>query len=262
MTGGVTSIAKVRNILIAAALLALPGALWAPPAIAAACGEVLAMSGSAVIETGGQQRPAAVGAAVQPGDTITVPQNAKVRLHMNDGSIVTVAASSQMTIQKYDVDGTGARQDAELSMSSGLMRATVSAGGGTPNFEVKTATGVAAVRGTEWYVDVQGDRTQVYVVTGNVSLADAAGRNPVTIPKMSASSVEAHKEPTPIRPVSQLELDALAERTAFYVGLCQCIATTNEVLASCRPTVEGCQAYCDGGKYSFVPLARESCGLP
>jgi len=262
MTGGVTSIATGRNILIALALLALPTLLWAPPAIAAACGEVLAMSGTATIETGGQQRPAAVGEPVQVGDTITVPQNAKVRLHMDDGSIVTVAAGTQMTIGKYDVDATGTRQEAELTMPAGLMRAVVSAGGGTPNFEVKTATGVAAVRGTEWYVDAQGDTTQVYVVTGDVSLADAAGRNAVTIPKMSASSVVAHKTPTPIRPVSQLELNGLAERTAFYVGLCQCITTVNEMMASCRPSAEGCQAYCNGGKYSFVPQARESCGPP
>jgi len=226
----------------------------------AEAGEVLALTGSAFFLTSTEQRAVAVGDPVQAGDTIDVPQEAKVRLRMNDGSILTVASGTRMTISKYDVDGAGNRQDAELAMSSGLLRAAVSAGGGTPNFEVKTATGVAAVRGTEWYVAAQGDTTQVYVLTGSVSLADSMDRNPVIIPSMAASSVDLHKGPTRLRPITPVELHALAERTAFYVGLCQCIETGKDVLARCRPTTEECQAYCGGGHYSFVPQAPESCG--
>jgi hypothetical protein len=251
-----------RKILVAGMTLALLGALYAPPALAAACGQVLALSGSAVIATGAQQRPAAVGDSVQTGDTISVPQDSKARLLMNDGSIVTIAAGTQMTIDKYDVNSEGARQDAKLTMDKGLLRAVVSVGGGTPNFEVKTATGVAAVRGTEYYVDAQRDTTQVYVVSGNVSLTDAGGRSPVLIPPMSASSVEARKEPTQIRPVTSLELSALAERTAFHLGLCQCVDPQSGILARCRPNVAACEAYCGSAHYSFVPLAPASCGLP
>jgi hypothetical protein len=247
-------------IRIIAAALALASGLWASAAFAAACGEVLALSGSAVIESGTQKHAAAIGDSVAPGDTVSVPEDSKLRLRMNDGSIVTVAASSRMTIDNYDVTATGARQGAELTMTAGLVRAAVSAGGETPNFEIKTATGVAAVRGTEWYVDTQGDSTKVYVVTGNVSLADPTGQNAVTIPPMSASSIDAHKKPTPIRPVTEAELQSLAERTAFYDGLCQCIDPKSELLGSCRLSPEACKANCQNAPYSFVPLAQASCG--
>lgn len=250
-----------RQTLFAVVAIGVLGSLQAPPAMGAA-GEVLALTGSAFFLMSTEQRAVVVGDPVQTGDTIDVPQDAKVRLRMNDGSILTVASGTRMTISKYDVDGTGNRQDAELAMSSGLLRAVVSAGGGTPNFEVKTATGVAAVRGTEWYVAAQGDTTQVYVITGSVSLADSMGHNLVTIPSMAVSSVDLHKAPTRLRPITQAELRALVERTAFYVGLCQCIETGNDVLARCRPTTEECQAYCGGGHYSFVPQAPESCGQP
>ncbi|MBV9824559.1 MAG: FecR domain-containing protein [Alphaproteobacteria bacterium] len=218
------------------------------------------MSGSSVIETNGQQRPAALGEPVQVGDTINVSQDSKLRLRMNDGSVVTLAPGTRMTVAKYDVDGAGARRDAELSMSAGLLHAVVSAGSGVPNFEVKTATGVAAVRGTEWYVDSQGSDTQVYVVTGKVSLTDLAGHGPVTIPQMSESTVAVGKPPAPIRPVTQAELQTLAARTALQAGLCQCVRAGSDAMPSCRTTAAACEAICGAGHYTFVPTAPFSCG--
>jgi hypothetical protein len=253
--------AKGGRIIGAGALVAL-GALWAWPCLAAASGEILALSGTATMESGGQQRAVAIGDPVQTGDTIDVPQDSKVRLRMDDGSIVTIAPGSKMTIDKYDVDGSGARQNAELTMSTGLLRAVVSVGGGTPNFEVKTATGVASVRGTELYIDAQGDKTQVYVVTGTVALAGSDGQNSVTIPQMSTSAVDGHSPPSQIRAVTPLELRQLEQRTGFGLGLCQCIAANNEVTANCRPTTDACKTVCGGPSYSFVPAASESCGPP
>jgi hypothetical protein len=242
--------------------LALFGAFWARPSLAAASGDVLGLSGTATIETGGQQRPLAIGDPVQTGDTINVPQDSKVRLRMTDGSILTIASGSKMTIDKYDVDGSGTRQTAELSMSAGLLRAVVSAGGGTPNFEVKTATGVASVRGTEWYIDTQDNKTQVYVVSGNVTLTDARGQGGVTVTQMATSLVTGQQEPSQIRPITPLELQTLIQRTSLGMGLCQCIGARSDVMANCRSTTDACQAFCGSQHYSFVPSAPESCGPP
>jgi hypothetical protein len=248
--------------IFAVVAIALLGMLCARTSVAAASGEILALSGAASIETDGQQRPVAMGDPIQVGDIIDVPQDSKVRLRMNDGSIITLAPGTRMTIDKYDVDGSGVRQDVELTMSSGLLRTVVSAGSGTPNFEVKTATGVAAVRGTDWYIDAQGDATRVYVVAGIVSLSDPSGGSSVTISPMEASTVDAHKEPMKSRPVTQLELSALVKRTGFGLGLCQCVSTKTNVTTNCRPTTNACQAFCAGGGYSFVPNAPDSCGQP
>jgi len=248
---------KVRVVAVTFALLML---LLRQPAVAETCGEVLALSGSALIETNGQQRQAALGDPVQVGDTINVSQDARLRLRMGDGSIVTLAPGTQMTVGKYDVDGGGIRHDAELTMAAGLLHAVVSAGGGVPNFEVKTATGVAAVRGTDWYVDSQGNRTQVYVVTGEVSLTDPAGHGPVMIPPMSASAVGNGEQPAPIRAVTQLELQTLAARTALEAGLCQCVRTGSNVMPRCRATASACEAACGAGHYAFLPAAPLSCG--
>jgi hypothetical protein len=259
--GDLNRVPDARRIFAVVAI-ALLGMLCASTSIAAASGEILAVSGVASIETDGQQRPVAMGDPVQAGDIIDVPQDSKVRLRMNDGSIITLAPGTRMTIDKYDVDGRGVRQDAELTMSSGLLRTIVSAGSGTPNFEVKTATGVAAVRGTDWYIDAQGDVTRVYVVTGAVSLSDPSGGSPLTVSPLEASTVDAHKEPVKSRPVTHLELTALAKRASFGLGLCRCVGTETNVVRNCRPTTNACQAFCAGGGYSFVPNAPDSCGQP
>ncbi|HTZ35824.1 MAG TPA: FecR family protein [Stellaceae bacterium] len=242
--------------LAAAAVLSLG---WPAPAAAETCGKVLVMKGTAMVERGGQTQPLTVNEDVDTGDTIEAPGDAKVRLRMNDGSILTVAADGRLSLDKYAVDGSGRRQEGDMTMLSGTLRAVVNAGTGTPDFEVKTTTAVAAARGTEWYVETQGDTTQVSVVSGTVSLAGADGRAPETLPPMSTAGVAANQAPSAVRPLTQAELAALVERTSLGAGLCQCIAIKDAELASCRLSPQECEALC-GSHYSFVPAAGETCG--
>ena len=72
---------------------------------------------------------------------------------MADGSIISVAAGTQMTIRAYAVDAAGQRQNATLSLGQGLLRAVVAPVTGPARFEVDTAVGTAAVRSTDWFVE-------------------------------------------------------------------------------------------------------------
>ncbi|MBV8775700.1 MAG: FecR domain-containing protein [Alphaproteobacteria bacterium] len=250
-----------RVLMAAVALVVLDGAST-PPCMAAASGQVLALRGTVTIENDGKRRATAVGDPVGAGDTIDVSEASKVRLRMDDGSMITVAAASKLTIDSYEVDGRGARQNARLTLSSGLLHAVVSAGGSAPNFEVESTFGAAAVRGTDLYVDAQPGKTEVYVLTGEVTLADADHRDRVTIPQMSWSSAEAHKAPNPPRPAPKERLAALAERARFALGLCQCLAVQQRLTPNCQPATDACQASCNGGSYGFVPSAPGTCGAP
>ena len=78
---------------------------------------------------------------------------AKLKLRMADGSIISVASGTQMTIRAYAVDAAGQRQDATLSLGQGLLRAVVAPVTGPAKFEVDTAVGTAAVRSTDWFVE-------------------------------------------------------------------------------------------------------------
>ncbi len=196
---------------------ALVTALWlaiAPmPARALQAGEVLAAKGECVAETGGQRHPLKIGDAVQVGDVVDVPAGARLKLRMSDGSVISAASGTHVTIETYVAPGAGQPRDAKLGLASGLLRAVVAAVGQPARFEVETATGVAAVRSTDWFIKVEANATQVGVLDGTVSLASTATRRAVTIPARWGARVEAGRDPVPARVWSRAEFDDVIGRT-------------------------------------------------
>ena len=70
---------------------------------------------------------------------------------------------------------------------------------GSSHFEVDTATGVAAVRSTDWFIEARPGSTQVGVLEGRVSLAKRRHRNRDRIPARWGARVEAGRDPVPAR---------------------------------------------------------------
>jgi hypothetical protein len=131
---------------------------------------------------------------------------------MKDGSVISAASGTRVSIDTYEADGQ--RRDAKLSLVSGLIRAAVSAVSQPSRFEVETATGVAAVRSTDWFVEARPDSTQVGVLEGSVSLTSSATRRSLTIPARWGARVEAGRSPVPARVWTKSEFDDVIARTA------------------------------------------------
>ena len=205
----------MRSVSTGAALIA---ALWLAtmpaPALALQAGEVLAQKGDCIAETAGQRRPLKVGDAIQVGDVVDVPDGARLKLRMSDGSIISAASGTRVTIEAYIAPAAGQPRDARLVLGSGLLRAVVAAVGQPSRFEVETATGVAAVRSTDWFIKVETNATQVGVLDGTVSLASVATQRAVTIPARWGARVEAGRNPVPARVWSQAEFDDVIGRTS------------------------------------------------
>src|ERR1700691_590520 len=151
----------VRMRSVAAALLLVVA--LASAAGAQSVGEVLAMGGQCFLQAGGQRTPLKIGDAVHVGDAVDVPEGAKLKLRMTDGTVIAVAAGSHVTIDQYAMGGADKR-DAKLELASGLLRAVVAAVGDPQKFEVTTATGVAAVRSTDWFIEAKSGSSQVGVL--------------------------------------------------------------------------------------------------
>jgi ferric-dicitrate binding protein FerR (iron transport regulator) len=67
-------------------------------------------------------------------------------------------------------------------------------------FQTMTPQAIAAVRGTQWAVDVSGSRTSVFVVTGRVSVRRAAGNRPeVSLGPGEGVDVESGRSPLVVR---------------------------------------------------------------
>jgi hypothetical protein len=178
-----------------------------------AAGSVVGASGQTGVARGGQRLPLPIGAPVYVGDTIDVGADGKLKLRMADGSILSLAPSSNLRIDNYLVDGAGRRQGAGLSMGQGLLRSVTAPVDRPASFEVNTAVGTAAVRSTDWFVDAAPGQEQVSVLGGSVALSSRATGRAVTIPAGATSRLLPGRDPEPPRALTPGEIQALLART-------------------------------------------------
>ena len=69
----------------------------------------------------------------------------------------------------------------------------------TVPFQVTTPQAIAAVRGTQWAVDVAGAKTSVFVVSGRVAVRRSASRTGVELGPGEGVDVEAGTGPLTVR---------------------------------------------------------------
>jgi hypothetical protein len=188
--------------------------LAAMPAAAAPAGTVIGLLGACLIAEGGTRNPAQLGAPVQIGDIVEVPAGGKLKLRMADGSIISVASGSQLTVAAYGVDPAGQRQNAQLKLAQGLIRAVVAPVTHPAVFEVKTAVGTAAVRSTDWFLLATPGAMQVGVLAGSVEMTSAATGNGETIPARWGARLEAGRDPVPPRVWNPAEFADVTARTS------------------------------------------------
>ena len=178
-----------REILFVAGAAA--SSLFVPlPALAdAAAGSVVGLRGQCLIERQGHPSPLKMGDAVAVSDTIEVPADGKLKLRMSDGSVISLASGTKMTVAAYQTGAGGQRQNAQLSLGEGLLRAVVSPVDHPSTFEVSTAVGTA------------------------VSLTSSATGRAVTIPSRWGARLESGRDPVQARVWSPDEFQAVISRT-------------------------------------------------
>jgi hypothetical protein len=153
------------------------------------------------------------GDKVQVSDTVEVPAGGRLKLRMTDGSLISIAAESNMTVASYDVGNAG--RHAKLSLTRGLLRAVVVAVGGPSTFEVSTAVSTASVRSSDadWFIEAQPGSARVGVEAGTIEMTSAATGRSTKIPAKWGGSQLAGREPAPPRPWPREELDDNKART-------------------------------------------------
>jgi hypothetical protein len=181
--------------------------------MAQSAGTVIGISGDCFVVSGGNRTALRLGLAVQVGDILDVAAPAKLKLRMADGSIISVASGTQVTIRAYAIDAAGQRQDASLSLGQGLLRAVVAPVTGPARFEVNTAVGTAAVRSTDWFVEALPGVMQAGVLTGSIMMTSGATGASITVPERWGARLEAGRNPVPPRVWTQAEFNAVIART-------------------------------------------------
>ncbi|MBV8936491.1 MAG: FecR domain-containing protein [Alphaproteobacteria bacterium] len=200
--------------------------LWADAAPAAMpAGTVLAVSGSCT----DQGRVLKRGDAVQVGDTVNVPAGGHLQLGMADGSVISVAPDSSVTVASYNLASTA--RYVRLSLTQGLLRAHVTWVRGPSTFQVTTAVGTASVRSdsADWFANAQSGSAQVGVLDGTVDLTSAVTRQSVSIPSHWGTRNEAGLDPVLPRRWARREFIRVMRLTEF----CQLGQSKVETARSC-----------------------------
>lgn len=140
--------------------------------LAEVVGEVLGVKGSVAIINAGTIIPAAVGTHIESGAEVRTGKPGRVKLRFIDGSVLVVSDGSTLKVEKYMVkDG---KRDAGFVLDIGLISQSV-VPSSTGSWTVRTPTAVTAVRGTEYMVEVTGDKaTAVNVQSGNVAVTPSS----------------------------------------------------------------------------------------
>ena len=187
------------------ALFAIFGLMpWSGPAAATPAGTVIQVSGSCTVHGRVLNR----GDVVQVGDTLDVPAGGNLKLQMADGSAISIAPGSIITVAEYENAGFG--RGAKLLLAQGLLRVTSL----THPFEVSTAVGTAVVASDsgQWFIKVGAGLAQIGVLAGTVDLTSVTGVS-VSIPAHWGTRLEVGRAPIPPRVWSQMEFNALKRLT-------------------------------------------------
>ncbi len=185
----------VMGIRAAAAVLAM---LWCQQATAqdaAAVGTVVQQLGTVTALRGAGPGLLLIGAPVFRSDRIVTAAASRVRIEFVDRSVLAIGPESDVVVADYLVDGDDNRLRGVISLLLGIVRATVGPGRPDAAFDIESRAAVASVRATDWVVEVQSDRTSVFVVEGTVTVAAASGAGSVVLTAGQGTDVLIDRDP-------------------------------------------------------------------
>jgi hypothetical protein len=179
--------------------------LWADAAAATPAGTVIGVSGSCT----DRGRVLNRGDTVQIGDTLDVAAGGSLKLRMADGSMISAASGTSVTIANYGSAGSGGA--AKLWLMQGLLRITSV----TRLFDVSTAVGTASVGSdsADWFIKTQAGSAQVGVLAGTIDLTNVVTGQSVSIPARWGTRLETGRVPVVPRVWTQMEFNAVIRVT-------------------------------------------------
>lgn len=131
-------------------------------------------------------------------DVVKTERLARARVRLDDGSVLNIGAESAVTIRTHDA----AAQRTELEMGYGRMRSkVVKAARQGSGFRVRTPVAVAGVVGTEFWVGVVQDYTDVLCMEDQVEVKNADDRVPGTVILRAGEFTRVMRGQPPLAPV-------------------------------------------------------------
>jgi hypothetical protein len=193
--------------------------LWCGFALAqpARIGQVAALQGQATVKRAGspQASPLSLQQPVFQEDVIETAAASKIKLLLVDGTELSLGAQGTMTLSKLVYAPQQQKHQGVVGIAQGIFRAVTPRLIPQTNFEVHTATAVAAVRGTQWLGEVTPDATGIVVLQGAVAVvhANARIRGEAVLQVGEGTDVVGQQPPTAPKPWKQERISKLVQAT-------------------------------------------------
>jgi hypothetical protein len=182
-------------------------------------GEVTALQGQATVQRAGsaQTMPLRVQSPVYRGDTIQTLEASKIKLLLIDGTELTLSERGTLTLSQLVYAPQRNTHQGVVSIARGIFRAVTRKVLPQTAFEVRTATAVAAVRGTQWLGEVTPNTTAIVVLDGEVAVvhADVSVRGEVVLTPGMGTDVQGQSPPTAPRQWAEKRVSTLLQATAL-----------------------------------------------
>lgn len=191
-------------------LLAQRRAAWAQ---GSAIGRISRAAGEVTIQRGAGSLSGAVDAAIEATDRLRTGADSRAEVTFSDNSVMTVGPESEVAIASFAP--AVEESNAVLDLLSGIVRVTVNAATGWGRFEVRTATAVASVRGTDYLVELGDKGSAVFVSEGRVAVSSRAGAGTVVIREGQGVDVTPEYTPLVVKTWGAKRRDAALARVTF-----------------------------------------------
>ena len=163
--------------------LTLAATAFVQPALAAApgaIGSVVEAQGSAFVGRQGAQTPLKVGDGLQSNDELTTGPGSKLAVVLADGARLTLGANGELVIDEFVYNPAGTGSGMALKVASGATRFVAGAiekVAGPQAIAITTPVATIGIRGTDFFINLDGDHLQVALFSGiEVEVSNAAGR--------------------------------------------------------------------------------------
>lgn len=159
---------RISKLIACVAVLVGVVAMTSAQAAQSGKAVVRSVSGEAQYSDGGSWMPLSTGMELMPGASVRTANDSTVVLFLDqNGPLVKLTENTTLGIDKLTFEPTGVDTiiETQLDLKSGRIVGIARKLSATSKFEIKTPSGVAGIRGTEYSISATGE---VYVVSGSV----------------------------------------------------------------------------------------------
>jgi hypothetical protein len=228
--------ARISKLIACVAVLVGVVAMTSAQAAQSGKAVVRSISGEAQYSDGGAWMPLSVGKELMPGSAVRTANDSKVVLFLDqNGPLVMLTENTTLGIDKLSFEPTGVDTiiETQLDLKSGRIVGIAKKLSATSKYEVKTPSGVAGIRGTEYSISATGE---VYVLDGSVVVVSVRPDGSVVTQVVSAGEMfnPATGRVQPIPTATQDEL--LSEVRSMQAGVTPTITVDGEPVIFVSPT--------------------------